>query len=364
MDRLHLTFYPFLLAAIVSLVVTPVVIYFYKAFGIVVDPQKTKHPAHTHSQPVPKGGGVPVLLGVLLTAIIFLPADRHLTAILVAGVLVVVVGTLDDIFDINPYIRLMTNMAAALIIVGAGIGISFITNPFGEGVIGLDQPAVSFNVLNTKITINLLADLFALIWIPFVMNAVNWSKGLDGQLPGVVAIAALVVGIQSFRYSADVTQWPVAVLAFAVAGAYAGYLPFNFFPQKSMPGYGGGSFAGFMLATLAILSTTKVGTALVVLGIPLIDSMFIVVRRIISGKSPVWGDRGHLHHMLLDQLKWNKKQVALFYWSITAFLGVVALQLNSKQKFYTMIVVSLALGAFLLWIYFGRLLRQPGRDNG
>jgi len=363
MDSLHLTLFPFLMAGLVAWISTPVVIYFYKQFGWVVDPKKTKHPAHTHLEPVPKGGGIPVLLGTFLTTVLLLPMDGHLLAILLAGFLVVMVGVLDDIYDINPYFRLGTNLLAALIVVGAGIGISYVTNPFADGVVMLDKFVWKLDWLGDGRSIVVWADLLALLWIPFVMNAINWSKGLDGQLPGIVVVAGVVVGLLSFRYSADVAQWPVAVLAFALAGAYAGYLPFNFFPQKSMPGYGGGSFAGFMLATLAILSTTKIGTALVVLGVPLIDAVYIGIRRIIQGKSPVWGDRGHLHHRLME-LGWGKRRIAIFYWSVTAFLGYMALKLDSRQKLYTMVLVSLLLGGFLLWVSYGRYFVRRGRGNG
>jgi UDP-GlcNAc:undecaprenyl-phosphate GlcNAc-1-phosphate transferase len=142
-----------------------------------------------------------------------------------------------------------------------------------------------------------------------------------------------------------------------------GYLPFSVFPQKTMPGYGGTSFAGFMLATLAILSTTKVGTALVVLGVPLIDAVYVGTRRILEKKSPFRGDNKHLHHRLLE-LGWSKRSIALFYWVVTAILGFVALNLNSSQKLITMLVISIGLGGFLIWISFGRFLKQPDQDNG
>lgn len=362
MDKIHLTLFPFLVAMIVALIVSPVTIYVYETFGWVIDPKKSKHPAHTHTRAVPKGGGIPVFLAVLIASVIFLKLDVHLRAIMFASFLVVAVGTLDDIMDINPYIRLGTNLIAALIVVSSGIGISFVTNPFGGGIIDLTTIKWDFYFFGDR-SISLLSDLFALFWIPFVMNAINWSKGLDGQLPGVVVVAGVVIGLLGLKYSADVTQWPVSIMAFAVAGAYAGYLPFNFFPQRSMPGYGGGSFAGFILATLAILSTTKVGTALVVLGIPLLDACFSIGRRLLAGKSPVWGDRGHLHHRLLD-LGWSKPTIAFFYWGLTAVLGVIALTLNSQQKLYTILAVGLTLGGFLLWIYSGHSSKQSGRDNG
>src|SRR5258706_14796667 len=133
------------------------------------------------------------------------------------------------------------------------------------------------------------------------MNMINMgAKGVDGQLSGVTVIAAFVIALISLKFSADITQWPVIILAAITGGAYLGFLPWHIFPQKIMPGYGGSTIAGYLFAILSILSTTKVGALMVVLGFPLIDKGFSIVRRVLTGKSPVWGDRGHLHHRLLD----------------------------------------------------------------
>ena len=111
----------------------------------------------------------------------------------------------------------------------------------------------------------------------------------------------------------------------------------------------GSTFAGYMLAVLAILSTAKVGTLLVALGVPIIDTGYTVIRRILSGKSPVWGDRGHLHHKLLDA-GMTKRQVAFFYWTVTAGLGITALNLNAAYKFYTIVGVTIFVGGLILWL--------------
>jgi UDP-GlcNAc:undecaprenyl-phosphate GlcNAc-1-phosphate transferase len=116
-----------------------------------------------------------------------------------------------------------------------------------------------------------------------------------------------------------------------------------------MPGFSGSNVAGYLLAVLAILSTTKVGTLIVVLGIPLIDSGYTLIRRIMAGKSPFWGDRGHLHHRLLDS-GMSKVQVALFYWGITFLLGTSAVLLNSKQKLYTIVFIFFLVGGLLQWL--------------
>lgn len=363
MASLRLIWGPLLLSMGISWVVSRLVIRVYRKLGWVIDPEEREHPAHVHKEPVPKGGGIPVFLGSVTAMLVFLPLDGHLKAIIGAGLILVVIGVWDDIKDISPLLRLAVNFLAAGIVIGAGIGIAYVTNPLGAGIIHLDQPRLVFEFLGEKRSIWILADLLALIWIPFMINAVNWSSGLDGQIAGVVPIAAITIGLLSFRFSADVTQWPVAVAAFSLAGAFLGYLPYSFYPQKSMPGYGGAGYAGFMLAVLAILSTTKVGTAMVVLGVPLIDAIYVGTRRIIRGKLPWRGDRQHLHHKLMD-LGWGKRRIAVFYWLVTALLGLIALSLNSRQKLYTMVAIAVILGGFFLWISHERYLRLPDQDSG
>jgi len=333
----NLILLPFLAAAAGAFLAPPLVILIYRRLGWLEDPRKTKHPKVTHTRPVPRGGGVAIFLGVLIACLIFLPLDQHLKAILAAAAIIVITGIFDDRFNLNPYLRLAVGLVAAGLVVASNIGIAFITNPLG-GIIHLDQPQITFELLGKTRSIWLLADIFALFWIAFLMNVVNWAKGFDGQLPGIVVIAGLTIAILASRFSADVTQWPVTILAAITAGAFLGFLPFNFYPQKIMPGYSGGALAGFLLAVLAILSTTKVGTAVVVLAIPLIDAVYCIIRRLLAGRSPVWGDRGHLHHKILDEWHWGKRRTAVFYWLITALLGGLALSLHSLQKFYTMVM--------------------------
>lgn len=353
----------FLTALFISLLATPVVIACYRRLRIVdiPDPANAKT---THDRPVPRGGGIAIFASVAIGLFLFVPLDQHLLGVLGGAMLIAIVGVLDDRFDLNPYLRLVLLFGAAGIVVASGIGLPYINVPF-IGVVNLDQPRIAFEFLGQTRNIWVAADLFALLWIVGLTNFVNWSKGLDGQLPGIAAIAAMTIGLLSLRFSADITQWPVITLALVTAGAYAGFLPWNFYPQKIMPGFGGGALAGYLLAVMSLLSTTKVGTLLVVLGVPLLDAAFTIIRRLAQGRSPVWGDRGHFHHHLLDDLQWSKRRIALFYWGVSAALGVVALRLNSQQKFYTMIGVALALGGALLWlIYRGQSLKQHDPKDG
>jgi len=349
---------------ITALCVTPIVIALYKKFRWIDDPKKSSHPKVVHTRPVPRGGGIIIFLATLVASLIFMPIDKHFIGIFIGAVILALVGFFDDLFDLNPYVRLVLTICAALAVVGSGIGIAYVSNPLGPGVIALDQPRLIFQAFGSSHAIWLLADFFAVIWIVWNMNIVNWSKGIDGQMPGFVGIAAFVIALLSLRFSTDPTQTSVTTLALIISGAFFGFLVWNMYPQKIMAGYGAGSLAGYFLAVLSILSGAKVATALLVLAIPTIDAVFVILRRIIKGHSPVWGDRGHLHHRLLD-MGWGKRRIAGFYWITTAFLGMLALQLNSEQKFYTIIAAVLLFGGFLAWItLFFSSSKRLAQDSG
>jgi UDP-GlcNAc:undecaprenyl-phosphate GlcNAc-1-phosphate transferase len=356
---------PLTLSFSLAFLLTPLIILIYKKKGWVDDPEKQAHPKVVHQYPVPRGGGVVIFLAILVSSLIFLLIDKHLVGILLGALVLMITGVLDDIYNLNPYWRLLLGFLAAGLVVGAGIGIPYISNPFKPGaVVILSQPQIPIYIFGKLRTIWIWADLFALIWIVGTMNFVNWSKGLDGQLPGIVVVAGIVIGLLSLRFVDDVTQWPVIILAFILAGAYLGFLPWNFYPQKLMPGYGGGTLAGYFLAVLAILSGAKVATAILVLGVPMMDAIYTVMRRLAQGKSPVWGDRGHLHHRLMN-LGWGKRRIAIFYWLVSLILGGIALRLNSQWKAYTIVLLAVAVGGFLVWLntasYF---LKKPDRDSG
>ncbi|NCO12396.1 MAG: hypothetical protein COZ34_02820 [Candidatus Pacebacteria bacterium CG_4_10_14_3_um_filter_34_15] len=345
----------FLVAFLASFLITPLVIKIYKKNKWLDNPNEFKHAKKTHFKAVPRGGGLVIFFGILIATSIFLKFDYHLIAILSGALLLTVVGTLDDIYDIHPVFRLIAGLVAALIVVGSGIGIAYVTNPFGPGVIHLDQPQISFNFLGSTRSIWVLADIFALVFIVWNMNIVNWSKGVDGQMPGFVSIALIFIGILSTRFLDDPTQFNTAFLSFIVSGTFAGLLVWNWYPQKILPGYGAGSLAGYFLSILAILSGAKIATVFMVLGLPTADAIFTIMRRIIAGKSPLWGDRGHLHHKMLDVLKWGRRRIAIFYWLSSFLLGILSLYLNTSGKLITMLVVLFLVFSFLIWAKFTTL---------
>jgi len=354
----------FLLALLSTYLVTPWVIKFAQKYELVDNPKKRYHPAHTHQGIIPRAGGLALLLGILIASFIMLPINRLLICITLSSTLLVIVGLLDDKKDINPYIRLVTNSIAALIIILAGVGVPYITNPFTGGIISLSSQTLTLPFFGEH-SILLFADIAAFIWIMWTMSIIGWSSGVDGQMPGFVAISALVLGILSLRFSiTDPSQIPVTLLAFIITGAFVGFIPWNFYPQKIMPGYGGKTIAGFFLALLGILSYAKLGTALLVLGIPMIDAVYTLVRRFLKRSSPVKADRGHLHHKLLE-LGWGRRRIALFYWGVSAILGIIALSVKSQQKMFALLLFSVIIGGFLLWVnFFSHFSKQHDPDSG
>lgn len=332
----------------ISFTATPLVIRWAKRHGFVDDPTTHKHPAILHTLVTPRAGGIPIFLA-LLSILLFLPLDQRLLAILAGAGIVTVLGTLDDKYDLSPHLRLGVMFGAAALVVAGGVGITFITNPFG-GEIRFDQLIWSFEFLGETRNIVVLADLLAIIWIVWVMNAISWSSGVDGQMSGIAAIAAVILAMVSLKYlAADPAQVAVATLSFVTAGAYLGFLPYSIYPQKIMPGFGGATLAGFLLAILAILSGGRVATAILVLAVPLLDSGWTVYRRLRTGHSPFLGDREHFHHKLLD-LGMTKKQIAYFYWALAAVMGLSALSLDSQGKLFALVLVVIVGVAVLLTV--------------
>ena len=282
----------------------------------------------------------------ILYPLIFLESNKILTGILLSTGFLLVLGLLDDKYDLSPYLRFVINLTISTMVVGFGLGIPYISNPFG-GIIQLDTWKLSFDVFGMH-NILIFADLLAILWLTWTMNMVNWSKGVDGQLPGFVSITALFLGLLSQRFVAhDITATTVTYLSFIVCGAYFGFLPYNFYPQRIMPGYSGGAMAGFLLGILSILSFGKVGTAVLVLTIPITDAAYTILRRIQHRQSPFKADWGHFHHRLLE-IGWGKRRIAIFYWIISFILGISSLFLTGLEKLFAFLSTGLLLFVFMI----------------
>lgn len=372
MDIIFIAFISFLM----TIIATPAVIKLAKKYGLVDDPGKRPHPAHIQNRIVPRAGGLAIYTAILGASLIFLPLQKYLVGTFAGITLLLILGLLDDkLIKFSPYIRLGLLFIAAGFAVGSGIGISFIANPavwlsnifpiLGGSIIHLDQIIFYFNFMGPHKVI-LIADLLALFWIVTLTQIVNWSKGVDGQMPGITLVTAVTLGLLSLKFYnlGDINQLNIAKLSFIVAGASAGFLVFNWHPAKIFPGFSGSTILAYMLAVLAILSGAKVATALLVLAIPTIDFIYTLTRRILAGQSPVLGDRGHLHHRLLD-LGWSHQKISLFYILGSAILGAVALLSQTESKILAGIAVAILFTGFIIWINSsGVLSNRPDPGNG
>ena len=294
-------------------------------------------------RPIPRSGGLAVAAAFLLVASGFLVINEQanllavpatirpmdVAALLLGGAVAAGLGAIDDLFDLRARWQFLGQIALAGGAVALGIGIDFINDPLGPGIIRF--PAI-------------VAIAFTIFWIVGMINSINWIDGLDGLSSGVSIIAAVTLGLISL--STRMNQPLVAVLCFVLAGALFGFLRWNFHPARIFMGTSGVQFVGYTLAVLSILGTAKVAVALLVLGVPIIDTFWIIVRRLSQRRSPFRPDRQHIHHRLLD-LGLSHRQTVLLIYGLCTLLAVLALILTGATQLYAFIAVFIASGLVL-----------------
>ncbi len=328
----------FLCAALLALVLTPVVRWIVLRYEIVDHPEARR----VNKVPVPRAGGLAVSAAFLLVSGVFLAINDQasivpvpfqlepsaVAGLLIGGALAAALGAIDDLFDLRARWQLLGQIALAAGAVAAGITIDVISNPIG--------PDLHFD--------GWMAAGLTIFWIVGMINSINWIDGLDGLSSGIAFIAAVTLGLISM--TTQVGQPLIAVLCFTLAGALLGFLRWNFYPATIFAGTSGVQFVGFTLALLAILGTAKVAVALLVLGVPIIDTFWIIVRRVSEGRSPFSPDRGHIHHRLLD-LGLSHRQTVLAIYGICIVLAVLALLLSGVTQLYAFLGVFVAFGLIL-----------------
>ena len=328
----------FLLAAGIALLLTPIVRRTVRRHGIVDRPDARR----INTRPIPRAGGVAIAVGFLAVAVPFtlLNETAHwvpvplnisvsdLIALFAGGAVAALVGLLDDLFDLRARWQLLGQVLLALGATALGVTITLINNPFSDAPIRLEPFAVGFTVF----------------WIVGMINSINWIDGLDGLSTGVALIASVTLGILSL--TTKVSQPLISVLCFALAGALLGFLRWNFHPARIFSGTSGVQFVGYTLAVLSILGSAKVAVALLVLGVPIIDTFWIIVGRLSQRRSPFTPDRSHIHHRLLD-LGLSHRNTVLFIYAMCVALGVVALLVQEVTQAYAFISLFIIAGLIL-----------------
>lgn len=321
---------------------------------------KPKDARRMHKKPIPRIGGLAMVFGFivpLITIMIFSKisgdsqfwsqytfASRQTTGLFMALTVIVVMGFIDDCKDLPAKLKFVVQIVAALIVIFVGdIKIDVFTNPNFLS----DNP---YWVLPEWLSV-----VLTVLWIVFITNAVNFIDGLDGLAAGVSAIMSVSLVFISIR----VGEYPIAILGIALMGSCFGFLPFNFNPAKIFMGDTGSTFLGFMLATLSIQGVFKsyavisFAVPLLILGLPLFDASFAMIRRVLRGESPMKADRGHLHHRLVD-MGFSQKQTVFILYAISGVLGITAVLLAESSVLRALLVVI----AMIILILIGGLLRN------
>jgi UDP-GlcNAc:undecaprenyl-phosphate GlcNAc-1-phosphate transferase len=265
------------------------------------------------------------LPGMLVPRVIGL---EELAALFAGGILAVVLGAVDDRFDLRARWQFAGQLALALVAVLGGVVVSFISNPFGPGNLPVDA---------------VVGVGFTVVWVVGMINSLNFIDGLDGLSSGIALIAAAALGVISL--TVGVVQPFVAMLCFTLAGALLGFLRWNFHPATIFQGTAGVMFLGYVLAVLSILGFAKVVVAMLVLAVPIIDTFWVIVRRVSTGRSPFSADRGHIHHRLLDVGLSHRATVLLIY-AVCATMGLLSLFVSTLVGVLTFLAALVAFGAF------------------
>ena len=326
-------------AALVSLSLTPLIRRFVVRHEIVDLPDERR----VNTVPMPRAGGLAIAAAFLAVSSLFLLLNQglaivavpvptnELAGLLLGGAAAAALGALDDFLDLRARWQLGSQVALAVFAVATGIVIDFINNPFEFG-----PDLIRFG--------GVFAAGFTIFWIVGMINSINFIDGLDGLSSGISLIASVTLGLISL--STQVNQPFVGILCFALAGSLLGFLRWNLHPATIFTGTAGVQFVGYTLAVLSVLGTAKVAVALLVLGVPIIDTFWIIVRRVSQGRSPFSADRKHIHHRLLD-LGLSHRQTVFVIYGICIVLALLALLLSGVEQLYAFLGIFLAFGLVL-----------------
>ena len=336
----------FVVALATSLTLTPLAILLSHRWNVVSHPGGRRH----ESAPMPRLGGIAIFGGFIVAILLaqLLPVPRldpeetvRLTGLILGSVVMFAVGILDDIFDLHYIVQFIGQALAALIAIGFKIFIEMFNNPITGSTTDPWSPIVTV--------------LLTVFWLMLMMNTVNFLDGLDGLAAGVAIIASLMLFANS-AFNVEPAQTSVSLLPLALVGACVGFLLFNFYPARVYMG-GSALFLGYALGSLSIIGGAKMATILLVMGLPLMDLAWQALVRVLDGRNPFVGDRGHLHFRLLDQEILTHRQIVMVYYVFCALFGVLTLVTDSRLfKFITF-------GVMLVLIMIGLLVVNRVRNS-
>lgn len=340
----------FILAFIITFMTTPYTIKLANKIGA-IDVPKDKRRMHTKK--MPKFGGPAVILGLLVSMVYLITVmsiegsinlfteqeyGKKLFGVFLGIVIITITGILDDTKTLKWWQQLIGQVSAAIVVVLFGVKIEHLNIPFLYKV-GLSEA---------------FSNILTIIWIVGIINAINLIDGLDGLSSGIALISSISLMI---IFLMNESPMIATIIVTAMSGALVGFLPYNFSPAKTFIGDTGSNFLGFILAVVSILGVAKTYTVaviilpVIVLGLPIFDVIFAIVRRIAKGKSikaVFEPDKGHLHHRLVEK-GFTQKQAVLILYGLSASLGMFAIILLDSGiwkalSFLLMIIAAVAIG--------------------
>lgn len=330
----------FVIAFVITFAITPLIKRLAIQIGAVDKPDARK----VHHGMMPRLGGLAIFIGYMASVLYTVQDVKSILGLILGSIVLVGVGIWDDVKQIGPKTKLTGQIIAAVIIVLFGNQVEFITNPWGHvwylGYLGI--PLTVF-------------------WIVGFTNIVNLIDGLDGLAAGISLISCLAI----FTLLWQMGQVDLACIALALAGGAGGFLKYNFNPAKIFMGDTGSMLLGYTMATISIMGAVKTAAAIslvvpiVVLGLPILDTTFAIIRRKINGRPVFKPDKGHVHHRLLA-LGLSQKQAVLLMYAVTAALGYVAILL---AKVNWLVGVALVVAILCVCVFIATKLGMIAKDE-
>ncbi len=314
-------------AAIISFVLTPLVKRLAEQFGFVDIPKDERR---MHKKPIPTIGGLAIFASFVLVALALAPVSRELVGVLLGSLMVVIMGVIDDKYDLDARLKFLIQILAAALPVSQGCIIQYVSNPFPS----LGGAYINFGPLAIPLTI---------IWIVALTNAVNFIDGLDGLSVGVCSISSLTMCLIALAFGQNVE----ALLLSILLGSCIGFLPYNLNPARIFMGDTGATFLGFVLACMSVSGLFKVYAVIsfaipfLILGVPLFDISFAFIRRLWNHVSPMHADRSHIHHRLIDS-GFDQKQSVLILYIASSLLGLLAVLFSTSSAGKSLFVLAAA----------------------
>lgn len=335
MSKEHL-FLAFAMAFLISLIMGPVAIKLAPKIGAMDIPKDTRR---MHTKAMPRFGGLAIFVGTMVPLVAFAGNNAAIKPVIIGGTLIYLLGVMDDLFALPAKFKFLYQFVVAVMMYEMGLKIRFITNYLAHGHINFGA-ALCFFV--------------TVIWIVGITNTINLIDGLDGLAAGTAMISSFCIAYVAYIHGGINGMMIVCLAMVCVGGACLGLLPYNFYPAKIFMGDGGSLFLGFMMATLSVVGPLKRSTLIavivpvLVLGIPIFDTAFAILRRLINHRPIMEADKGHLHHRLM-QSGYGMRRAVLMLYGISGIMGMSAVLVS--RELYKDALVLMAIACIYLYVF-------------